>query len=66
MRSKKSIKVGDSLVFNSGNFEGLTGKVVHLDFNSKDKRAIYGYFHTVELSNGQIGYIEKSEHWSFA
>ena len=48
------LKIGDKVKFVSGNFQGL---------NSNDKRAMYGYLHTVKLSNGAIGYIEKSEHY---
>lgn len=57
---------GDNIKFVSGNFEGLYGTIIKVDFNSKDKRAIYGYLHSVQLSNGNIGFIEKSEHWRYA
>ena len=63
---KDKIKVGDKVKFDSGNFNGLMGIVTNVNFNSNDKRAIYGYLHTVKLSNDNIGYIEKSEHWNFA
>ena len=65
MKPKSKIKVGDKVVFHSGNFSGLTGKIIATDFNSKKPRAIYGILHTVKLSDGRIGYIEKSEHWHF-
>ena len=57
------IEKGDKVKFVSGNYVGITGEVLETNFNSKDKRAKYGYLHTVKLSNGKIGYIEKSEHW---
>ena len=65
-RSKKELKVGDNVVFNSGNYAGLTGVIIEIDWDSKHKNAIYGIYHTVQLSNGHIGHIEKSEHWQFA
>lgn len=60
---REQLEEGDKLKFVSGNFYGLTGVVTELNFNSNDKDAIYGYLHTVQLSNGKTGYIEKSEHW---
>ncbi len=65
MKKKSEIKIVDQVFFKSGNFEGLTGEVIAVDFKSKDSMAIYGYLHTVKLSNGKIGCIEKSEHWQF-
>lgn len=64
-RSKKTLKVGDNVVFNTGNYSGLTGVITVIDWNSKQKNAIYGFYHTVQLSNGNIGHIEKFEHWQF-
>lgn len=64
-RSKKTLKVGDNVVFNTGNYAGLTGVITEIDLNSKQKSAIYGFYHRVQLSNGHIGHIEKSEHWEF-
>lgn len=58
-----NIVVGDEVQFVSGNYAGLDGVVIETDFNSKDPRAIYGYLHKAKLSNGAIGYIEKSEHY---
>lgn len=63
--NKSKLEVGDKVEFHSGNFQGLTGEITHTDWNSKHEKAIYGIRHTVKLSNGQIGYIEKSEHWHF-
>jgi transcription antitermination factor NusG len=60
---KRTLNVGDKVIFHSGNFAGLTGIITHLDWESTDPRAIYGFLHTVELSDGRTGYIEKSEHW---
>ena len=64
-RKKSSLKLGDSVEFISGNYEGLTGKIIEVDWKSNHPNAIYGYYHTVELSNGFIGHIEKYEHWRF-
>ena len=61
----KKLEKGDNVKFISGNFQGLFGTILDVDYNSKDKKAIYGYLHTVQLSNGNIGYIEKSEHWRY-
>lgn len=64
-KAKKTLKVGDKVVFNTGNYAGLFGVITEVDWNSKNKNAIYGFYHTVRLSNGRIGHIEKSEHWQF-
>jgi hypothetical protein len=64
-KDKSKIKVGDKVSFHSGNFSGLEGEIIAIDFNSKNPRAIYGILHTVKLSDGRIGFIEKSEHWNF-
>lgn len=58
------LKVNDKVKFNSGNYAGLTGTVIRTDWNSNNPMAIYGVYHTVELSNGKIGHIEKSEHYT--
>ncbi|MES2733584.1 MAG: hypothetical protein V4714_17700 [Bacteroidota bacterium] len=65
MKTKSQIAVGDKLLFSSGNYEGLTGEVISVNWESKDERAMFGYLHRVRLSNGEIGNIEKSEHWSY-
>jgi transcription antitermination factor NusG len=65
-RSKKNIKVGDKVIFSTGNFAGLTGIVQNVDWDSINPNAIYGFYHTVLLSNGNIGHIEKSEHWELS
>jgi transcription antitermination factor NusG len=59
---RKQLKNGDNVKFISGNYEGLFGTIIKLDFESKDKKAIYGYLHSVQLSKGDIGFIEKIEH----
>lgn len=64
-KRKSDIAVGDKILFRSGNFEGLYGKVLEVNFNSKDPKAIYGIWHKVQLSNGKIGFIEKNEHWVY-
>lgn len=66
MKKKQDISVGDKIVFISGNYDGLTGIVTRIDFYSTDKRAMFGYLHEVRLSDGNVGYIEKSEHWKYA
>lgn len=66
MRSKNTLKVGDSVIFKSGNYDGLTGVIIETDWKSKHPNAMYGFYHTVKLSNGKIGHIEKGEHWDFA
>ena len=63
MKNKSKIVVGDKIKFHSGNFEGLIGEITEIDWNSKHPMAIYGFLHTVSISNGRVGYIEKSEHW---
>jgi len=60
---KKNLKVGDRVHFKSGNYEGLDGTIIATDYQSKNNNAMYGYYHTVRLSNGKIGHIEKSEHF---
>ncbi len=65
-KRKQEIEIGDHVIFTSGNYVGLTGVITDINWDSKDPRAIFGFLHTVELSNGQIGFIEKSEHWQFS
>mgnify|MGYP003657261012 CR=1 FL=1 len=65
MKSKRKIAVGDSLIFHTGNYAGLTGVVLDVNWSSIDERAIFGFLHTVKLSNNRVGFIEKSEHWRF-
>ena len=63
--ARKKLEKGDNVKFVSGNFQGLFGTILKVDYNSKDKRAIYGYLHTVKLSDGGIVFIEKTEHWRY-
>ena len=65
MKNKKMIKEGDKIIFTSGNFEGMTALVNKTNFNYINPKATYGVYHEVVLLNGNIGYIEKSEHWEF-
>lgn len=65
MKKKGNIKVVDKVRFHSGNYEGLTGTVTAVDWDSNNSLAIFRVWHEVELSNGEIGHIEKSEHWDF-
>jgi len=59
----KILKVGDKVEFHSGNFIGLIGVIKKTNWNSNHPKAIYGYYHKVQLLTGKIGYIEKSEHF---
>ncbi len=63
MKSKSKLSVGDEVKFHSGKFEGLTGKVIKEEYGKQFEP--YGLRFTVKLSNGNIGYIEKAEHWHF-
>jgi transcription antitermination factor NusG len=63
MENDKILNVDDKVKFHSGNYAGLTGVITETDWNSKHPKAIYGVWHTVKLSNGKIGHIEKSEHY---
>lgn len=60
---KTDLKTGTKVHFYSGNFEGLDGKIETLDWDSKHSNAIYGFYHRVKLSNGNYGFIEKSDHF---
>lgn len=60
---KDKLQIGTKIKFNSGNFQGLEGIIENLDWNSKNPMAIYGYLHKVRLSNGNLAFIEKSEHF---
>ena len=51
---------GTKVSFHSGNFLGLDGVVTRVSENVKD--AIFGFIIEIELSNGETGYIEKTEH----
>ena len=59
MKKKKDVKVGAKVIFNTGNYAGLTGTITKVDWESKNPNAIYGFYHEVLLSNGKTGYIEK-------
>lgn len=65
MKYKDQIKKGDRIYFNSGNFVFNYGTIINVDWYSKDKRAIFGFLHTVKLDDNRIVYIEKSEHWDY-
>lgn len=62
---RRKLNEGDKVTFVSGNFQGLTGIVTKLNFNAINKEAIFGYYHSVLLSDGRLGYIEKGEHWRY-
>lgn len=66
VNKKNIIKVRTKIIFISGNYNGLTGVITEIDWESNHPNAIYGFYHTVQLSNGKIGHIEKSEHWELA
>lgn len=63
---KKSISdifpVGGKVFFNSGNFIGYEGKIIDVDETSNLPGAIFGFIITVELDNGRIVKVEKTEH----
>jgi transcription antitermination factor NusG len=61
-KSPKYLSVGGKVRFDSGNFEGLTGIIIEINWQSKDPKAMFGYLHKVALSNGNTGWIEKFEH----
>jgi len=52
--------MGDEVKFNSGPYKGLTGTIIKEEYG---KQFPYWLRYTVKLSNGEIGYIEKPEHW---
>lgn len=49
MKNKRKILKGDKVQFISGNFMGLTGIIQNVDWNSKNPKAIYGFYHEVLL-----------------
>lgn len=63
---KADLQIGSKVHFHSGNFAGLSGVITEIDWESKHPNAIFGFYHKVELSDGRIGFIEKSEHWEIA
>jgi len=63
MKIKSKLSIGDEVSFDSGNYAGLTGVVTEVSYNAPDTP--YGLRYTVKLSNGEVGYIEKAEHWHF-
>lgn len=65
MKHKTYLQKGDVVKFISGNFEGLTGEIITVDWNSSHTNAIYGFYHEVFLSDGRVGFIEKTEHWEY-
>lgn len=48
--------------FRSGNYAGKEAKVISVEENSKDSRAIFGFLIHVEFEDGTFGVAEKSEH----
>ena len=62
--ASKSISKGVYVKFHSGNFKGCVGQIIETDFNSTSPSAIFGYLHTVRLTDGREVYIEKSEHYT--
>ncbi len=61
MKTKSNLSVGDEVIFHSGNYSGLTGVITEVSYNAPDTP--YGLRFTVKLSNGNLGYIEKAEHF---
>lgn len=60
---RTDLKIGTNVHFHSGNFEGLDGIIENIDWKSKHPNAIFGFYHKVKLSNGNYGFIEKSDHF---
>ena len=63
MKTRNRLKKGDKIEFVSGNYKGLTGVIIGVEYGINN--IPYGLLFEVKLSNGEIGYIEKSEHWKF-
>ena len=63
MKTRNRLKKGDKIEFVSGNYKGLTGVIIDIKYGLVNTP--YGLMYSVKLSNGKIGYIEKSEHWKF-
>lgn len=61
MKIKDTLEIGDKVEFISGNYEGLTGIVTEVKYDVLGTP--YGLRYTVKLRNGELGYIEKSEHF---
>ena len=47
--ARKELEKGDKVKFVSGNYYQLTGEVLETNFESKDKRAMYGYLHLAKI-----------------
>jgi hypothetical protein len=60
---KSKVEIRDTVEFYSGNYSGLTGEIIKIEYGNKFPP--YGLRFTVKLSDGNIGYIEKAEHWKF-
>jgi transcription antitermination factor NusG len=56
--------IGQRIFFHSGNFIGHHGTVKKVENESKDPIAIFGFLIHVELDNGKMVFVEKSEHVS--
>ena len=56
--------IGQRVFFHSGNFIGHHGTVKQVENESKEQIAIFGYLIHVELDNGEMVMVEKSEHVS--
>jgi hypothetical protein len=59
---KDILPVGTKVLFHSGNFIGLDGIVQNVSENVPNTP--FGFLIRVLLSNGKIGYLEKSEHFT--
>lgn len=62
-KNKLTVRVGTWIKFVSGTYEGKSGVITKVDWESKDEMAIYGFLHTVLLNDLSVAYIEKSEHF---
>ena len=66
VKNFRSIKDEITIEFNASSDKDHINFVTETKYcNILNANAIYGYYHSVELSNGEIGHIEKSEHWRF-
>jgi len=54
--------IGQKVFFHSGNFVGHNGIVKKVENESKNPIAIFGFLIHVELDNGKMVFVEKSEH----
>lgn len=54
--------VGQKIHFKSGNLIGESGTIIAVENESKHPIAIYGFLIHVQLNNGRLVFVEKTEH----